>query len=83
MDKLKFFVNIDKLNEVDKDREKYLSKKGRELQLLIKKDKSELNEKVNRKGKFRSINIYERSMFDDINDMPEKILKILNKIDEV
>lgn len=85
-DKLKFFVVMDNHrldDEIEKTREDYLLRIGKELQLLIKKDKSKINGKINRKGKFRSINIYERSMFDEVNDMPKMILKILNKIEDI
>jgi len=85
-DKIKFYIILDNINSKpsNKKRIELLREIGVELQeKVLTIPKIKINEIINREGKFRSINIYKRTMFDEINDMPKIICDLLNYLHEI
>ncbi|MDA8531859.1 hypothetical protein N9K44_03155 [Flavobacteriaceae bacterium] len=79
-DKIKFYIRS-KNKKVNKIRDEYLSKFGKLLQDKVFPDGIDL--KLNPNGKFKSISIHEHSMFDDLKGIPDKIIELLNCLENI
>jgi len=78
--KIKFYIRS-KNKKVNKIRDEYLSKFGKLLQDKVFPDGTEL--KLNPNGKFKSISIHQHSMFDDLKGIPDKIIELLNCLEDI
>ena len=79
-DKIKFYIRS-KNKKVNKIRDEYLSKFGKMLQDKVFPNGIDL--KLNPNGKFKSISIHEHSMFDDLTEIPNKIIELLNCLEDI
>ena len=79
-DKIKFYIRS-KNKKVNKIRDEYLSKFGKLLQDKVFPNGIDL--KLNPNGKFKSISIHEHSMFDDLIEIPNKIIELLNCLEDI
>ena len=78
--KIKFYIRS-KNKKVNKIRDEYLSKFGKLLQDKVFPDGIDL--KLNPNGKFKSISIHQHSMFDDLKGIPDKIIELLNCLEDI
>jgi hypothetical protein len=79
-DKIKFYIRS-KNKKVNKIRDEYLIKSGKLLQDKVFPDGIDL--KLNPNGKFKSISLHKHSMFDDLTEIPNKIIELLNCLEDI
>ena len=79
-DKIKFYIRS-KNKKVNKIRDEYLIKFGKLLQDKVFPDGIDL--KLNPNGKFKSTSLHEHFMFDDLTEIPDKIIELLNCLEDI